>query len=839
MCGGYEWIDALMSVEQESRSVERDLDETVDPLHGLTSTEVDERRQQGRFNQAPPRSSRSYGRIFYENLFTIIHMILLTLAATLIALGFFGDALVTAGLVVANVSVGVFQEARAKRKLDRVALLLRPEARVVRDGDETIIAPDEIVEGDILIADSGDQFLVDGVVVHGGPASVDESLLTGESDLLPKRPGDEVFSGSFCMTGAVRYQATKVGLASIANEMTAGARTYRNIKTPLQREVALIIQVMLVMAISLAVQITLQFRAGEMQLPFGESVRAAAVIFGLVPQGLVFMVTVTYAMAAVRLAGKGLLIQRMNAVESTSHVDVLCVDKTGTLTTNRLELETLIPVSVDDETLGERLGRLVASVSTRNRTSEALTDAFPADPEELVNEVPFSSDWKWSGATFTDGTTVMFGAPEAFRDVVRMPDHLADEADRLIEEGLRVLVICGTSQQLTYGEDNDDAPSLPRDIELLGLVALRDELRPDAQETIDHFRQAGIEPKVISGDHPGTVSVLARQAGLLSENGAVSGYDLDRMDDNHLAEVAVNTSVFGRITPRQKERLIEALNRRGHYVAMIGDGVNDVLALKKSHVAMAMRSGSQVTRGVADLVLMDDSFSSLPRAFQEGQRILRGMEAIIRLFLSRGFYMGLIIIGISLLGYEFPSTPRLDTLLAMLTIGVPILALAFWATPGETPKRILASASHFVIPAAILTAILGIFMFVAAFETTDDLFVARTVLVTTSILCGIVLVAYVHPPHPWFAVVESSTGDWKPAGVTASMIVGYILILLVRPVREFYELEVLAPQTYVAIVVAVLVWAAVLRFIWKLHLIARLGAAFRRRFPRSVPEVSE
>jgi cation-transporting P-type ATPase E len=828
-----------MGVETQSERDSRVPGRAVDPLHGLTSAEVAERREQGRYNAAPPGTSRTYGRIFYENLVTVIHMILLTLAAILIGLGFFSDAVVTAGLVVANVSVGVFQEARAKRKLDQVALLLRPEARVVRGGDETIIAPDEIVEDDILIAEAGDQFLVDGEVVHGGPASVDESLLTGESDLLPKRPGDNVYSGSFCMTGSVRYQATKVGMASVANEMTAGARSYRNIKTPLQREVALIIQVMLFMAVALAIQIALQYRAGDLDLPFGESVRAAAVIFGLVPQGLVFMVTVTYAMAAVRLAGRGLLIQRMNAVESTSHVDVLCVDKTGTLTTNRLELETVIPVTVSEDDLRDRLGRLVASVTTRNRTSEALMDAFPADSSTMVTEIPFSSDWKWSGGTFADGGTVLFGAPEAFRDAVDVPDEVSAQAEQLIGEGLRVLIICASSEELIYGEDDIEHPSLPAGIQLLGLVALRDELRPDAKETIDHFRQAGIEPKVISGDHPGTVSVLARQAGLASENGAVSGYELEQMDDNQLAELAEKTSVFGRITPRQKERLVDALNRRGHYVAMIGDGVNDVLALKKSHVAMAMRSGSQVTRGVADLVLMDDSFSSLPRAFQEGQRILRGMEAIIRLFLTRGFYMGLIIIGISLLGYPFPSTPRLDTLLALLTIGVPILALAFWATPGATPKRILGSASHFVVPAAILTAILGIIMYVAALETTDDLLLARSVLVTTSILCGIVLVAYVHPPHSWFAVVESSTGNWRPAGIAALMVLGYVLILAIPPLRNFYELQILAPQTYAAIIVAVTIWSFVLRFIWKQHLIARLAAAFRRRFPRSVPEVSE
>lgn len=821
-----------MSVKSQTRAADREGIASVDPHYGLTADEVAERFQQGRYNAAPAGTGRTYSRIFFDNLFTLIHIILLTIAGILVVLGFYGDALVTSGLVVANVTVGVFQEARAKRKLDKVALLLRPEARVVRDGDERIVAPDEIVQDDILIAEAGDQFLVDGEVVSGGPASVDESLLTGESDLLSKRTGDEVYSGSFCMTGSVRYQATKVGHESVANEMTAGARTYRNVRTPLQREVALIIQVMLVMAVGLALQIALQYRSGDLDLPFGDSVRAAAVIFGLVPQGLVFMVTVTYAMAAVRLAGKGLLIQRMNAVESTSHVDVLCVDKTGTLTTNRLDLETVIPVRVTEAELSDQLGRLVASVTTHNRTSEALSEAFPSEPAELEVEVPFSSEWKWSGSTFVDGSTVLFGAPEAFRHTIQLPPEIADEADQMIENGLRVLLVCQSPDSLVYGVEDISSPELPDSLEILGLVALRDELRPDAKETIDHFREAGIEPKVISGDHPGTVSVLARQAGLDSSGTAVSGYDLDQMDDNEIADVAVSTSVFGRITPRQKERLVDALNRRGHYVAMIGDGVNDVLALKKSHVAMAMRSGSQVTRGVADLVLMDDSFSSLPRAFQEGQRILRGMEAIIRLFLSRGFYMGLTIIGVSLLGYPFPSTPKLDTLLALLTIGVPILALAFWATPGTTPKRILRSASDFVVPAAVLTAILGIVMYIGAYEFYDDLLIAREVLVTTSILCGIILVAYVHPPHPWFAIMEKTTGDWKPAGVAASMILGYILILSIPFLRDFYELQILSIPVYLGIVAVVILWMFALRSVWKLHLVARLISVYRHRFPR-------
>jgi cation-transporting P-type ATPase E len=804
------------------------------PPGGLSEAEAADRRARGLNNAAPPGTGRSYARIFFDNLFTLIHIILLGIATVLIALGFFGDALVTAGLVVANVTVGVFQEARAKRKLDRVALLLRPEARVVRDGQERVIDPVEVVLGDLLIAGPGDQFLVDGEVASDGVASVDESLLTGESDLVTKRAGDPVYSGSYCMTGSVRYVATRVGPASTANQMTAGAREYRNVRTPLQREVALIIQVMFVMALALAFQVANQYRQGELDLAFGESVRAAAVIFGLVPQGLVFMVTVTYAMAAVRLAGRGLLIQRMNAVESTSHIDVLCLDKTGTLTTNRLRLEQMTGWKVEENELRRLLGCFVASAGTQNRTAQAIAASCPAAALPLRAEVPFSSERKWSALSYAGGEppgTFVLGAPDVLALAVELPESLERALDVWTAQGLRVLTFARSPNEIDAGAPVEPAP-LPEPLEVLGLIALSDELRPDVQETIDHFEEAGITPKIISGDHPGAVSVLALQAGIEGAAAPVSGLELDELSDYELGEVANDASVFGRITPEQKERLVEALNRRGHYVAMIGDGVNDVLALKRSHVAVALRSGSQVTRNVADLVLMDDAFGALPRAFQEGQRILRGMEAIIRLFLTRGFYIGLIIIGASLLGYPFPSTPKLDTLLALLTIGVPILALATWATPGPTPKRILRSASHFVVPAALITAVFGLAIYAAAYELSGDLFVARTVLVTTTVLCGIILVPFVHPPVRYFAVVEDVSGEWRPSLVAASMVLLYLLILVVPPLREFYELKILPAVAYVAILAAVGLWLIVLRFVWSLRLVARATAFLRRRFPR-------
>jgi cation-transporting ATPase E len=789
---------------------------------GLSEAEAAARRARGEGNAVPFVTGRTYRRILFENAFTFINILLFAIVIFLGVLELYGDALMTMALVTVNVVVGVFQEVRAKRKLDRIALLTRPTATVVRGGTERTQDPNDIVRGDLLVVRPGDQVLVDGSVVESAALSVDESLLTGESDLVQKRAGDAVYSGSFCITGSGHYEAEKVGAASMAQQLTGQARQHRDVKTPLQHEIVLVIRIMVVIAIALGAQVADTFRQIYNDVPLTESVRAAAVIVALVPQGLIFMVTVTYAMAAARMSGRGALIQRMNAVESTSQIDVLCTDKTGTLTTNQLALHDVEPFGIDAETLRRRLGDYAASTTAGNRTTDALRAACGGRERAPAAEAPFSSERKWSALAFGDGDLrglYVLGAPEMLAPALAEDAPASSRADGWRSRGLRVLLFAHHPD--TVISEVDGVPRLPDDLTPLGYVAFSDELRPEASNTIARFREVGIALKVISGDNPETVAALARQAGLDGNVRAVSGLELEGLDDDQLRTVARETTVFGRITPAQKESLVRALRAERHYVAMIGDGVNDVLALKQANLAVAMRSGSQVSRSVSDIVLMEDSFAALPAAFSEGQRILKGMQDIIRLFLVRTLYVSLIILGVTLLNQEFPVTPKQNGLLALLTVGLPALFLAAWARPGPTPRRLVPSAAHFVLPAALSITFVGLVIYQVFLTFTGDIETARTALTVTTVLCGLALIPFSEPPTEAWTGGDELSGDWRPTILAGALLAAFLATLLVEPAREFYELTTLPLSAYLLIGIVVAGWASLLRSTWRMRLVER------------------
>ncbi len=762
----------------------------------------------------PPRpapAGRSYRRILLQNTVTPINTVLFAIVAALLVLGLAGDALMTAGLVVANALVGTVQEARAKRQLDRIALLTRPTATVWRDGKEQPLPREALAPGDIIILRPGDQALVDGVALSGGSLKMDESLLTGESEHVAKRPGDEVYSGSFCVAGSGRIRATETGEASFAGRMTAGARVERTVLTPLQREIGLTIRVIVVLVAALAVQVLAASWDAEPGVTLADRLRAAAVLAALVPQGLAFMITVTYAMAAVRMAGHGALIQRMNAVESTSHVDVLCLDKTGTLTTNALALEAVWPLGGTLELDARAALACFAHLgSTPNKTAAALAAALPAPPAPpaVLGETPFDSGSRWSSLTLSmpaGATTYVLGAPEAL--ATRLPAAaIPAQAATWTARGLRVLLFGAA-----------DAPDGQGALRPLALVALRDELRPEAGDVLAAFAALGVHIKIISGDSPDTVAALARQVGLAvpADGGALTGAEVERLDDVALAGAVERAAVFGRIGPEQKARIVAALRRRGHYVAMTGDGVNDVPALKQANLAVAMRSGSQVTRGVADIVLLNDSFAALPPALREGQRILRGMEDVIRLFLTRTLTVALVILIASLLGSRFPLTPRQNAALAFITAGIPAFVLALWARPGATPRALLPAAAHFVLPAALTQTALSIAVYELFLALGGGLGPARTALTVTTVLCGVLLVPFVRPPAPEWTGGVPLAGDRRVLALAAALAVLAAISFFVPSLRRFYELERLPWSAYAVIGFAVLGWAAALRWLWR------------------------
>ncbi len=800
-------------------------------MQGLSPREVDERRAHGLGNNVAFKTSRSFAQILRENLFTFFNLVLVILGTLLVVFGSAVEGLITSGVLLVNVVIAAVQEVKAKQKLDHIALLTRPKATVIRQGQHLEVDPDEIVLDDLLCLSPGDQIVVDGIIRSQGRIDVDESLLTGESGHIAKYEGDKVYSGSFCVTGQGVYQATKVGINSFANKLTLEARLYTRNYTPLQREVNFSIRLLLALVFFFAILLIINNILND--VPMLESVREASVLFGLAPSSLFLMIVVAYAVGAVRISNKGALVQQANSVESLCNVDVLCLDKTGTLTTNRINLEEIYPYGQGEnkpskKELGELLGAFSASSINNNRTSEAILRAYPGKRQELKDELPFSSDQGWSALVFKNNektNTYVLGAPEILlTDDVEAPE-LVKKLEEWRSQGRRVLLF-GYRPGAVRLRDGDDQPALPRNLIPLCLLNFSDELRPKVQETLDGFVKAGIKLKFISGDNPETVAALVRQAGFVEEAQPltlVSGLELTDMDDVQFARTAAKANIFGRITPRQKENLIKALLDQKYYVAMTGDGINDILALKRANLGIAMQSGTQATRNVADIVLLGDSFGVLPEAFQEGQRILNGMQDILRLYMSRILCLAILIAAIGFASDGFPFTPRQNAIISVITLSIPAFFLALWAKPGQIPHISLGrKLAHFVIPAVISIGMVGFAVYLFYLIKTGDESYAQTALTYITIICGILLVVFVEPPTKWWAGGDILSGDWRPTALAIGLLVLFGIFLVTPPLREFYGLSLLRrPDHYIVIALATIAWLFILRFVWRAKLVER------------------
>ncbi|HEY8601353.1 MAG TPA: HAD-IC family P-type ATPase [Thermomicrobiales bacterium] len=805
---------------------------TAEPTgQGLTEAEVRARRARGEGNDVEPPTSRTYWQIVRANLFTVINSILVGLGAALLIMGRVSDAIITAGIVVINAVINTVQEVRAKRQLDRIALLVHPQVTVMRDGERVTVHPREIVRGDLLIAQPGDQIVADGRIIGAGRLEVDEALLTGEAEPITKAADDTVHSGSFCVSGSAQYLAERVGAASLINGLTASARTFRQVRTPLQREIDLLMRLLVVIVafIGLLFALVTQFN----HTPLTEGLQIAAVLAGLIPNGLIFMVTIAYAIGALRLAESDLLIQQTNAIESFSNVDILCLDKTGTLTANRLELHALAPLALEEQPFRELLGAYTASVSAHNPTSTAIAAALDGQTRAVCGEIPFNAARKWGALTLADGTYAL-GAPDILFPSADLP---SEPLRSWIGQGLRVLLLARFPDGLP-SQSGATLPRLPAKVIPLGLIALREELRPEAPATLHELANAGVAVKVISGDHPTAVAALARQVGLGKDLRVVSGTELDALTAEQFAQVASEGTIFGRITPQQKARLITALRSRGHYVAMIGDGVNDVLSLKEAQVGIAMQSGSAAARAVADIVLLRDSFAAVPRAFAEGQRIVTGLRDCLALYLVRLAYMILAILAIGLIVGSFPFSPKNTALISFLTLGLPTYAFVAWGQTGVQRRRgVIGGLIPFIVSGGLMMTLLILASFVVVYAAVldwqppgphsallaahaDD--AARSALTTAAVLGGATLIAAMHLPFHSWGVPTTMRARLRPTFLAVGIVGLYTLILAVPTLRTFFELVLLPPSAYAALVGAVAFWAFGLWLLWRTRLTERL-----------------
>ncbi|SDY94918.1 cation-transporting ATPase E [Geodermatophilus africanus] len=815
---------------------------------GLSEAEVASRRRRGEANVAVSRSSRSYAQILRTNVFSFFNLVLFGIGVALLALGRVNDAVVSVGLGLVNAAISAVQEIRAKRKLDRLQLLSRGTVTVVRDGRDVEILPEEVVRGDVMHVRPGDQVVVDGPVLDGGRVEADESLLTGESDPQVKKPGEDLLSGSFCVGGEGYQLARDVGAASYSSRLTADARRVSTDTTPLQRRIAFVVRLVICLVVLMSGAILLQAALEGFSLV--RVVQTTAVLSGLVPYGLFFLVAVAYTAGAARSAGRGALVQQVNAVESMSNVDVVCTDKTGTLTTGRLGLAEVVPVgSLAPGDVESVVGSLARSAATPNLTTTALAAALPGEPWPVREEIPFSSSLRWSAVRTDDGLFVL-GAPDVLAPHLTGAPLTGVVGERTAQ-GLRVLVAARAVDPLAPLRDDGGRPRLPA-LEPLAVLALADELRPQVRETLARFTEDGVAVKVISGDDPRTVAALARQAGLDGAD-ALSGADLDALSDPELDAVVARTAVFGRIAPEQKERLVAALRRQGRYVAMLGDGVNDARALKAAQVGVAMRSGSAVTRDVADIVLTEDSLAALVPARHEGRRIISGIATSMQVFLARVATQGLVILTVTLLGLGFPYSPA-QVGLTLLTVGVPTLFLTAWARPQPPDPHLLADLGRFVVPAALVTAAGGVAVYatlytdlidalagpdfpafaITEFEqytglSSDDVgfaeaaatLGAQTGLSTFVSYAAFVLILFLKPPSRLFASWTRPDGDKRPAVLAAVLVVAFSAGLYVPWFTDYFGVTDAAEPVFLVVLPTLVVWFLLLSGAYRFRLLDR------------------
>lgn len=688
-----------MSIVPESTSVR------TNPTTGLTGAEVAERVARGQVNATSQASSRSLWVIFKTNVFTRFNAILGALFILILSTGSLADGLFGVVLVV-NSAIGISQEYLAKRKLDRLALLNSPTTRVLRDGKLTEVPTADVVLDDLIELRTGDQVPADGWMLSASGLEIDESNLTGEADAIPKSEGDDVRSGTTVVAGIGRFSAAAVGPDAYINKIAAEAKKFTKTRSEIQESVNQLLKyITWIIIVALPLQLWSQWRAIGEQGWQQVVIRSTGGLVGLVPEGLVLLTSVAFLLAAVQLTRQQVLVQELPAVEGLARVNIVCLDKTGTLTIGDIAYEDCEPCAdLSAAEIREALGAL-ADDPNANGTLKAVAAALP--PSAGWNRqvtIAFNSARKWSAASFTDRGSLIFGAPDV---LLATDDPLRGRVSELAATGRRVLL-------LARSDDPLEGQQLPSGLTPVSLVTLTEQVRPDAKDTLDYFKDQGVRVKIISGDNPTTVGAIAARVGLeLGPDSVVDARTLGE-DPEELREIAERTTVFGRVSPEQKRALVQALQRNGHVVAMTGDGVNDALALKDADIGVAMGNGAQATKAVAQLVLLDGKFSHLPSVLAEGRRVIGNVERVANLFVAKNVMSLVAILSAALFVLPFPFLPRHLTLVSAVTIGIPAFFLALGPNKRRYIPGFLRRVLRFAVPAGLVAGIVVLVSYVLA-----------------------------------------------------------------------------------------------------------------------------
>ncbi|MGY4102161.1 HAD-IC family P-type ATPase [Nocardia sp. R16R-3T] len=752
-------------------------------LTGLTAAEVEQRRRDGLTNDVPDRASRSVRDIVRANVFTRINAILGVLFVLVLATGSIIDGMFGL-LIIANSAVGIIQEIRAKRTLDQLAIVSQAKPTVRRDGQSHEVAPKEVVLDDLIELGPGDQIVVDGTVEESALLEVDESLLTGEADPVDKPIGASVMSGSYVVSGSGAYRATKVGKDAYAAELAEEASKFTLVKSELRSGIDTILRVityLLIPAGLLSIYNQL-FSSKESWRPAVTGMVAALV--PMVPEGLVLMTSVAFAVGVVRLGRRKCLVQELPAIEGLARVDVVCADKTGTLTENGMRLSDIKTLgNFDDAEVRQALAAMAADDPRPNASVQAIGEELTDKPDWRHTAIaPFSSAKKWSGFSYGEHGDWLLGAPDVLLDPSSEDARVAEE---LGSSGLRILLLARSDRPV-------DAADAPGAVDPAALVVLEQKVRPDARETLDYFAGQQVSIKVISGDNAVSVGAVASSLDLPRGDHAVDARELPE-DRAALADVLERETTFGRVRPDQKRAMVGALQSRGHTVAMTGDGVNDVLALKDSDIGVAMGSGSPATRAVAQIVLLDNKFATLPYVVGEGRRVIGNIERVSNLFLTKtvysvvlAFLVGIAGIGSQIFDYEplgYPFLPRHVTIAAWFTIGIPAFILSLAPNNERARSGFVSRVMRLAIPSGVVIGIATFVAYLIAHAGSYDTLEQQkeqmgTTALITLIMIAVWVLAIVARPYVW----------WKVVLIGAS-ILAYVLLFTIPFTRHFFKLD--------------------------------------------------
>ncbi|MET8876912.1 HAD-IC family P-type ATPase [Nocardia sp. NPDC004604] len=749
---------------------------------GLTAAEVEQRRRDGRTNDVPDRASRSVRDIVRANVFTRINAILGVLFILVLATGSIIDGMFGL-LIIANSAVGIIQEIRAKRTLDQLAIVGQAKPTVRRDGKAQEVMPKEVVLDDLIELGPGDQIVVDGAVEESALLEVDESLLTGEADPVDKPVGAAVMSGSYVVSGSGAYRATKVGKDAYAAELAAEASKFTLVKSELRSGIDTILKVityLLIPAGLLSIYNQLFSSKESWQLAVTGMVAA---LVPMVPEGLVLMTSVAFAVGVVRLGRRQCLVQELPAIEGLARVDVVCADKTGTLTENGMRLSDIKTLgSFDDAEVRRALAAMAADDPRPNASVQAIGEELTDKPDWQHTAVaPFSSAKKWSGFSYGEHGDWLLGAPDVLLDPSSEDARIAEE---LGSSGLRILLLARSDRPV-------DAADAPGTVDPAALVVLEQKVRPDARETLDYFASQQVSIKVISGDNAVSVGAVASSLDLPGGGHPVDARELPE-DRDALADVLEHETTFGRVRPDQKRAMVAALQSRDHTVAMTGDGVNDVLALKDSDIGVAMGSGSPATRAVAQIVLLDNKFATLPYVVGEGRRVIGNIERVSNLFLTKtvysvllAFLVGIAGIGSQIFDYDpigYPFLPRHVTIAAWFTIGIPAFILSLAPNNERARSGFVSRVMRLAIPSGVVIGVATFVAYLIAYAgphaTPEQKEQAGTTALITLIMIAVWVLAIVARPYVW----------WKVVLIGAS-ILAYVLLFTIPFTRHFFKLD--------------------------------------------------